>query len=82
MDRKTLIKSLIYKFGIMSTDMQNAIKSDHSNLKIDFDIGDKSIEYPDNSSDEVLGTPRSKHRPEFAISKAENFHIIQKNKRI
>ena len=35
----------------MSTDMQDAIKSDHSSLKIDFDTGDESIKYPDNSSD-------------------------------
>ena len=45
------MKSLISKFGIMSTDMQDAIKSDHSSLKIDFDTGDESIKYPDNSSD-------------------------------
>ena len=51
MARKTLMKSLISKFGIMSTDMQDAIKSDHSSLKIDFDTGDESIKYPDNSSD-------------------------------
>ena len=44
------MKSLISKFGIMSTDMQDAIKSDHSSLKIDFDTGDESIEYPDNST--------------------------------
>ena len=44
------MKSLISKFGIMSTDMQNAIKSDHSSLKINFDTGDESIEYPDNST--------------------------------
>ena len=50
MARKTLMKSLISKFGIMSTDMQDAIKSDHSSLKIDFDTGDESIEYPDNST--------------------------------
>ena len=31
--------------------MQDAIKSDRSSLKIDFDTGDKNIEYPDNSSD-------------------------------
>ena len=34
----------------MSTDMQDAIKSDHSSLKINFDTGDESIEYPDNST--------------------------------
>ena len=50
MARKTLMKSLISKFGIMSTDMQDAIKSVHSSLKIDFDTGDESIEYPDNST--------------------------------
>ena len=50
MARKTLMKSLISKFGIMSTDMQDAIKSDHSSLKINFDTGDESIEYPDNST--------------------------------
>ena len=44
------MKSLISKFGIMSTDMQDAIKSDHSSLKINFDTGDESIEYPDNST--------------------------------
>ena len=44
------MKSLISIFGIMSTDMQDAIKSDHSSLKIDFDTGDESIEYPDNST--------------------------------
>ena len=44
------MKSLISKFGIMSTDMQDAIKSDHSSLKTNFDTGDESIEYPDNST--------------------------------
>ena len=34
----------------MSTDIQDVIKSDHSSLKIDFDTGDESIEYPDNST--------------------------------
>lgn len=51
MARKTLIKYLISKFGVMSIDMQDAIKSDHSSFKIDFDTCDKNIEYPDNSSD-------------------------------
>ena len=81
MDRKTLIESLIYKFGIMFTDMQDAMKSDRSSLKIDFDIGDKSIEYLDNSSDEVLGTPRSKHRPRICNFQGRKFSYNPKKQK-
>ncbi|GMB10238.1 MAG: recombinase RecT [Candidatus Improbicoccus devescovinae] len=50
MAEKTVLKSLISKYGIMSIEMQNAVKSDHSKLKIDFDTGEEVAEYIDNPS--------------------------------
>ena len=48
MAEKTVLKALISKYGIMSTEMQNAVKSDQSKLKIDLDTGEEIIEYVDN----------------------------------
>ena len=51
MAEKTLLKLLISKYGIMSTDMQNAVISDQSKINIDLDTGAENIEYIDNSKD-------------------------------
>ena len=50
MAEKTVLKALISRYGIMSTDMQQAVKSDQSRINIDFDTGEENIEYIDNSS--------------------------------
>lgn len=48
MAEKTLLKLLISKYGIMSTEMQQAVVSDQSKLNIDLDTGEENIEYIDN----------------------------------
>jgi len=50
MAEKTVLKALISRYGIMSTDMQQAVKSDQSKINIDFDTGEENIEYIDNLS--------------------------------
>lgn len=48
MAEKTLLKLLISKYGIMSTEMQQAVISDQSKINIDLDTGAENIEYVDN----------------------------------
>lgn len=48
MAEKTVLKSLISKYGIMSTDMQQAVQYDQSSINIDMETGEEQIEYPDN----------------------------------
>lgn len=48
MAEKTVLKSLISRYGIMSTDMQKAVISDQSKINIDIETGEESIEYIDN----------------------------------
>lgn len=48
MAEKTVLKSLISRYGIMSTDMQTAVKSDQSKINIDLETGEENIEYIDN----------------------------------
>jgi len=50
MAEKTVLKALISRYGIMSTDIQQAVKSDQSKINIDFDTGEENIEYIDNPS--------------------------------
>ena len=49
MAQKTVLKALISKYGIMSTDMQQAVQYDQSSINIDMETGEEQIEYPDNS---------------------------------
>ena len=48
MAEKTVLKSLISRYGIMSTDIQKAVISDQSKINIDIETGEESIEYIDN----------------------------------
>lgn len=48
MAEKTLLKLLISKYGIMLTDMQQAVASGQSKINIDLDTGEENIEYIDN----------------------------------
>lgn len=48
MAEKTVLKALISRYGIMSTDIQQAVKSDQSRINIDLDTGEENIEYVDN----------------------------------
>ena len=48
MAEKTVLKALISKYGIMSTDMQQAVQYDQSSINIDMETGEEQIEYPDN----------------------------------
>lgn len=48
MAEKTVLKALISRYGIMSTDMQQAVQADKSKLQIDLDTGEENIEYIDN----------------------------------
>lgn len=49
MAEKTVLKALISKYGIMSTDMQKAVVSDQAKLNIDLETGEENINYIDNS---------------------------------
>lgn len=48
MAMKTVLKSLISKYGIMSTEIQNAVKYDQAAISIDTETGEESVEYVDN----------------------------------
>jgi recombinase, phage RecT family len=48
MAEKTVLKALISRYGIMSTDIHRAVKSDQSKINIDLDTGEENIEYIDN----------------------------------
>ena len=54
MAEKTVLKSLISKYGIMSTEMQSAIKYDQAAVSIDTETGEETVEYIDNPDDTVL----------------------------
>lgn len=53
MAMKTVLKSLISKYGIMSTEIQNAVKYDQASINIDTDTGEETVKYIDNSVEEV-----------------------------
>lgn len=53
MAEKTVLKALISRYGIMSTDMQNAVKFDYSSPKINLDTGEETIEYLDNTNEKT-----------------------------
>lgn len=48
MAEKTVLKALISRYGIMSTDIQTTVKADQSKINIDIDTGEENIEYVDN----------------------------------
>ena len=82
MAEKTVLKALISKYGIMSTEIQSAIQSDHSAMKIDVDTGEETLEYIDNSNEkeEKLTTEEQKELIEkYGIEKInkglENWNI-------
>lgn len=61
MAEKTVLKALISKYGIMSTDMQKAVISDQAKLNIDLETGEENINYIDNSeSIEILPNEQQK----------------------
>lgn len=66
MAEKTVLKALISKYGIMSTDMQKAVISDHAKLNINLETGEESINYIDNP--ETIET----------ISSAEQKELLEK----
>lgn len=51
MAMKTVLKSLISKYGIMSTEIQNAVKYDQAAINIDTETGEESVEYVDNGQE-------------------------------
>ena len=53
MAEKTVLKALISKYGIMSTEIQNAVKYDQAAINIDTDTGEESVEYVDNEPEPV-----------------------------
>ena len=53
MAKKTLLKQLIGKWGIMSSEMQTAITKDQSITKIDYETGEQEVVYPDNASKDI-----------------------------
>lgn len=48
MAEKTVLKSLISKYGIMSTEMQSAVKYDQAAITIDTATGEETVDYLDN----------------------------------
>lgn len=63
MAEKTVLKALISKYGIMSTDMQKAVVSDQAKLNIDLETGEENINYIDNS--EITETFTSEQQKEL-----------------
>lgn len=63
MAEKTVLKALISKYGIMSTDMQKAVISDQAKLNIDLETGEENINYIDNS--EITETFTSEQQKEL-----------------
>lgn len=53
MAMKTVLKSLISKYGIMSTEIQNAVKYDQAAISIDTETGEESVEYVDNDESDA-----------------------------
>ncbi len=62
MAEKTVLKALLSKYGIMSTDMQKAVVSDQAKLNIDLETGEENINYIDNS--EITETLTSEQQKE------------------
>ena len=64
MAEKTVLKALISRYGIMSTDMQQAVKSDQSKINVDIETGEENIEYidnPDMIDAQTLGTQEQRN---------------------
>lgn len=75
MAEKTLLKLLISKYGIMSTDMQQAVVSDQSKINIDIDTGEENIEYIDNptvlENDSLTGSEQQELLQKYGGEKIE-----------
>lgn len=71
MAEKTLLKSLISKYGIMSTDMQKAVISDHAKLNINLETGEENINYIDNSEiiEYVTGEEQKELLEKYGVNK-------------
>ena len=64
MAEKTVLKALISRYGIMSTDMQQAVKSDQSKINVDIETDEENIEYidnPDMIDAQTLGTQEQRN---------------------
>lgn len=87
MAEKTVLKALISRYGIMSTEIQTAIKSDYSSLKIDVETGTEEIVYPDNNASDKIETLSTQEQSELLekyggerVTKAlENFGVQSLN---
>ncbi len=75
MAEKTLLKLLISKYGIMSTEMQQAVVSDQSKINIDLDTGAENIEYVDNptvlESNSLTGSEQQELLEKYSGEKIE-----------
>ena len=54
---KTVIKSLLTKWGPMTTDMQSAVTADEKPVEVDTEIKDVTPEDDPNSIESVLNAP-------------------------
>lgn len=50
MAEKTVLKSLISKYGAMSTELGDALKYDQAAIEVDEDTGEETVEYMDNDN--------------------------------
>lgn len=53
MARKTMIKQLISKFGLMSTELEEAIAKDQAILEVNYETGEEAVRYEDNPQNNV-----------------------------
>ena len=71
MTEKTVLKALISKYGIMSTDMQKAVISDHAKLNINLETGEENINYIDNPEiiEYVTGEEQKELLEKYGVNK-------------
>lgn len=71
MAEKTVLKALISKYGIMSTDMQKAVMSDHAKLNINLETGEENINYIDNPEviEYVTGEEQKELLEKYGVNK-------------
>lgn len=71
MAEKTVLKALISKYGIMSTDMQKAVISDHAKLNINLETGEENINYIDNPEiiEYVTGEEQKELLEKYGVNK-------------
>lgn len=74
MSKKSVLKNVLSKYGIMSIELQEAIKYDQASITID-DEGNEKLAYPDN--DIAIGSGRIDKKQQDLLLKSYTPEIIQ-----